>query len=308
MAQKEKGVCGMENRMEKGMGKKKIYKVLAIVCGAGFLACMVWLVNYAIQLSWADKQMSEIKENYVQENIESEEEKTSEEQEGITESAVEQPDTSAEETQSVYPGLDGYDVPEKTIDFAALQENENEHIYAWITVPGTKIDYPVVQHPESADYYLNHNLDGSSGYPGCIYTELYNSKEWDDNHTVLYGHNMKDGSMFAGLHHYEDSRFFEENPYVYIYTEDKKVKVYQIFGAYEFSNAHLLMSFNMDDKEMFGQYLEGVFQIQGMNCNFNRDLEVTAEDKIITLETCIANKADKRYVVQAVLVAEGDWQ
>ncbi len=288
--------------------KKKIYAVISALFGIGFLACIIWLINYAMDLNQAEQQMEDIKNAYVQESVESSTEPSTEPYvEASTEASEateETPASTEAEPESKYPGLEDYAVPEKTIDFAALQEQENEHIYAWITVPGTKIDYPIVQHPESPEYYLNHNLDGSAGYPGCIYTELYNSKDWDDNHTVIYGHNMKNGTMFAGLHYYEDSQFFEEHPYVYIYTEDK-VRVYQIFAAYEFGNAHLLLSFDMDNEESFGQYLEGIYEIQGINNNFNEELEVTTEDKIITLETCIANKPDKRYVVQAVLVAEG---
>lgn len=285
--------------------KKIIYSAISALFGIGFIACIIWLINYAMDLNRAESQMEDIKNAYVQESVEpSTEASTEPSTEPSTEAMEEVPPSTVEEPESKYPGLEDYDVPEKTIDFAALQEQENKHIYAWITVPGTKIDYPIVQHPESPEYYLNHNLDGSAGYPGCIYTELYNSMDWTDNHTVIYGHNMKNGTMFAGLHYYEDSQFFEENPYVYIYTEDA-IRVYQIFAAYEFGNAHLILSFDMDDKETFGQYLEGIYEIQGMNNNFNEELEVTADDKIITLETCIANKPDKRYVVQAVLVAEG---
>ena len=65
----------------------------------------------------------------------------------------------------------------RVIDFAGLQAKKNAHIYAWISVPGTNIDYPVLRHPTDDGYYLYHNLNGSSGYPGCIYTENWNSKD-----------------------------------------------------------------------------------------------------------------------------------
>lgn len=289
--------------------RRKGYLFLVVLCGIGFLACVGWLVMYQFRLTSAEQQLENIKDSYVQENITPETEKPSVEEivptdvpgtGDATESSAEE---DVEETDT-YPGVEGFNVPEKQIDFKALQEEENADIYAWITVPGTKIDYPIVQHPEEPEYYLEHNLDGSKGYPGCIYTELYNSKDWDDPHTVLYGHNMKNGTMFAGLHYYEDSEFFEDNQYVYIYTE-KEVLVYQIFAAYEFSNAHLILGFNTQDEDSFNQYLEGIFQIEGINNHFNEEIEVTAEDKIITLATCIANKPDKRYLVQAVLVARG---
>ena len=67
----------------------------------------------------------------------------------------------------------------------------NPDVYAWIAVPGTEI----LQHPSDNSYYFMHNIDGSYGYPGCIYTENLNSKDITDNNTVIYGHNVKNDSM-----------------------------------------------------------------------------------------------------------------
>lgn len=195
----------------------------------------------------------------------------------------------------------GIDIPDKSIDFGTLQEETNSDIYAWIYIPDTQIDYPVLQHPEDNLYYLNYNIDGTKGYPGCIYTENYNAKDFTDHNTVIYGHNMKNGTMFAGLHKFEDSDFFAEHPYVYIYTEDE-VYVYQIFAAYEFSDIHLLYSYSTDTEAGFGSYLEDVMEVRSMNSNFNRDIEVTAQDRIVTLSTCISSKPDNRYLVQGLLL------
>ena len=74
----------------------------------------------------------------------------------------------------------GIEVPEKNIDFDKLHKEVSEDIYAWIYIPDTNIDYPVFQHPTDNAYYLEHNVDGSEGYPGCIYTENYNSKDFSD--------------------------------------------------------------------------------------------------------------------------------
>jgi hypothetical protein len=84
------------------------------------------------------------------------------------------------------------------IDFASLQEL-NEDVYAWITVEGTVIDYPILQHPTDNSRYLDYNIDGSYGYPGCIYTENMNSKDFRDRNTVIYGHNLKNGAMLPNL-------------------------------------------------------------------------------------------------------------
>lgn len=115
------------------------------------------------------------------------------------------------------------------IDFESLW-GMNLDIYAWIEIPGTKVDYPILQSATDDSYYLNHNIDGSEGYPGSIYTESYNGKTFEDFNTVIYGHNMKDDTMFGDLHKYEDSAFMKENSQVIIYTPEK-ILTYQIFAA-----------------------------------------------------------------------------
>ncbi len=197
----------------------------------------------------------------------------------------------------------GVPIPEKEIDFADLQANVNEDIYAWIYIPDTQIDYPVLQHPTDNYYYLNYNLDGSKGYPGCIYTEDYNRKDFSDPNTVIYGHNMKNGSMFAGLHKFEDSDYFAEHPYVYIYTEER-LYVYEIFAAYESGNEHILYNNDFTSEYVYSKYLEKIFSQRAMNSNIKESVEVTEEDCIVTLSTCVANKADRRYLVQGVLLNE----
>lgn len=197
----------------------------------------------------------------------------------------------------------GVPVPEKKIDFADLQENVNPDIYAWIYIPDTQIDYPVLQHATDNYYYLEYNLDGSKGYPGCIYTEDYNEKDFSDPNTVIYGHNMKNGTMFAGLHKFEDSEYFEEHPYVYIYTEDK-LYVYEIFAAHESGNEHILYNNDFSDDYVFLKYLSEIVTGRTMNCNIREDYSPAATDRIITLSTCVANKPDRRYLVQGVLLNE----
>ena len=81
--------------------------------------------------------------------------------------------------------LEKYDVPPKEIDFVRLQEEQNPDIYAWITIPGTNVDYPVLQHPKEMDYYLSHNIDGSTGKPGCVYSQLLNSRDWIRDYCVI---------------------------------------------------------------------------------------------------------------------------
>lgn len=225
-----------------------------------------------------------------------------------------EPDTSASEsTEPEEPTLmekdllfleeQGIPVPDKTVDIAKLKMETNSDIYAWIYVPDTQIDYPVLQHPTDNTYYLNYNIDGSKGYPGCIYTENHNAKDFTDFNTVLYGHNMKNGSMFANLHKFEDAEFFEEHPYVYIYTEERLL-VYEVFASYEFSNVHLLLGYDQETEYGINKYLEEIKNLRDMGRNMREDIFPDAQKRIITLSTCIKTKPNNRYLVQGVLLNE----
>lgn len=194
----------------------------------------------------------------------------------------------------------GVEIPERNIDFDALKE-ENEDIYAWLYIPGVEIDYPILQHPTDDAYYLDHNLDGSSGLPGVIYTETVNQKDFTDPHTVIYGHNMNNGTMFGALHKYEDRQVFDENQFIYIYTPEK-VFVYQIFAAYEYNAVHLIYNFDLDNPEIFQNYLEQIFETRSMNANIRQDAEVDSDHRIVTLSTCVRGKKNMRYLVQGVLL------
>lgn len=199
----------------------------------------------------------------------------------------------------------GIPYPEdKVVDFEYLQTNVNEHIYAWIYIPGTNIDYPVLRHPSNDGFYLNHNLDGSKGYPGCIYTENFNSTDWTDPMTVLYGHDMRStGTMFHQLHYFEKADFFDENQYVYIYTPEKLL-VYHIFAAFVHSDEHLLLSHNFHDEEQFTSFMDGILNMRTMGSHIRQDEAIQSDSKIITLSTCIKNKPNNRYFVQGVLLNE----
>lgn len=188
------------------------------------------------------------------------------------------------------------------IDFDSL-ETINPDIYAWIRIPNTKIDYPIAQRAGDDSYYLKHDMYGEPRFAGCIYTEDCNSKDFTDQNTVIYGHNMKNGTMFKGLHAFSDPTFFQDNPYVYIYTKGR-VLAYKVFAAYVYDDRHIMNSFDFTDKSVYGQYLEDIYHVRSMDKQLREDVIVTAEDTIITLETCIGGRTNSRYLVQAVQIKE----
>lgn len=191
------------------------------------------------------------------------------------------------------------------IDFDKLQK-ENKDIVGWIKVDGTNIDYPVLRAPSSDEsYYLHRDYTGSYLYAGSIYMESYNSPDFTDRDTILYGHNMMNGTMFADLHKFEDSSFFIKHKYFYIYTPDS-IKKYIVYSAYEYDDRHINNSYNhFEDVKMFKEYIDYSLNPQSaIVSNVRANSKVTVKDKLVTLSTCTNNRPENRFLVQGVLIED----
>ena len=287
---------------------KKIWTIFLCIFLAGFLACVCWLIYYWIGGAYAKRQTEQMKEEYVlgeTGNVGTMSGTEAGKADSTKEPSVPEASSEPAETEGVVlDDLEYYDVPARTIDFQGLWE-QCPDVYAWLYIPGTDIDYPVVQHPTDTNYYLRRSMDGKKSTAGTIFTQNYNAKDWSDHNTVIYGHNMRNGSMFASLHNFEEEEVFEEYRYVYLYTPED-IKVYEIFASYAYSDVHLLTSFDTGTEEGFGEYLEEVYAQEGKRrSRFHDEVKVSVQDRIITLSTCIRGEADNRYLVQAKLVAEG---
>ncbi len=214
-------------------------------------------------------------------------------------------DTSFE---TVTPPKKVIDVP---INFNQLKE-VNDDIYAWIRIPYANdtekyiADYPLLQSKENEDnsYYLTHNVNRQSSVYGAIYTQNYNNKDFNDFNTLIYGHNMRNGTMFGTLKKYRDKKFFEENNEIIIYMPNRILK-YRIFAAYVFDDRHILLSFDFDNELERQLYLDTILSSKKLSNNFDNSITVDTDDKIITLSTC-TSKDEERYLVQGVLVYDSD--
>ncbi|MGN0492643.1 MAG: class B sortase [Acutalibacteraceae bacterium] len=193
----------------------------------------------------------------------------------------------------------GSNYVEPPVNFVELKK-KNPDIYAWINIPGTVVDYPILRRDGDNGYYLNHTAEGKTSIYGSIYTEDYNDKDFADFNTVIYGHNMKNGTMFGSLKKYRDKAFFEQNCYINIYMPGRIMK-YQIFAAYVWDDRHILLSLDFSKEDIRSAYLDMIFSTRKMNANINQELTVTEEDRIITLSTCTSNK-EERFLVQGVLI------
>ena len=246
------------------------WTVVLILC-----AIAVCCGGYLIYHHWSVKQRELEYEKLRQEETLS----------AATEMVIAEPETEENTEETVI-----YCVP--VYDFGQLHE-QNEDIYAWIVVPGTQVDYPLLQ-SETDNYYLDYNLDHIKGYPGCIYTNQCNRKDFSDYNTVLYGHNMKNGSMFAQLKKFtQDEETYKKSKYFWIFTPEKNYR-YEIISAYTTGvNSDTYTLFKGPGEE-FEKYLE---KIRGYS-EIRTDAEgMNIKDKIITLSTCTGNEAT-RYVVQ----------
>jgi len=186
------------------------------------------------------------------------------------------------------------DIP---IDFEEL-ERANPDIYAWISIEGTEIDYPIVQSTDSNEYYLNHAVDRSESSAGAIFTENYNALDFSDFNTVVYGHNMHNKTAFGSLKEYKNKDFISEHDKITVYTKNN-IFTYKIFAAYIYDDRHLLLNYDFDSEKVRSEYIDSIFSIRSMGSIIDDTVNVDADDKIITLSTCSGND---RYLVQGVLI------
>lgn len=194
------------------------------------------------------------------------------------------------------------DVINGNVNFSELWKI-NTDVYAWIKVPNTNIDYPILQTSGDDAFYLEHNMYKQYAFAGSVYTEKINKKDFSDPNTLIYGHNLLNGTMFASLHNFRDPNFFANNEYFYIYLPDRTL-TYQIFSAYEYDDRHIMYSFDFNDKDEFAEYLEYATNPTNSMTYNTRDISVTTDDKIVTLSTCMDAIATSRYLVQGVLVSD----
>ncbi len=187
------------------------------------------------------------------------------------------------------------------IDFKSLQKT-NDEVFAWLYVPGTKVDYPLLQSEVRDDFYLHKDIYGNYSYAGSIYAEYCNRTDMTDRVTVLYGHNMRNGSMFATLHKFEDSEFFNKHKYFYIYTPERKL-TYEIVSAHNYDDRHIMNSFNFSENKVFKDYLKMIQNPRSSVKNVRNKLDhkLTVKDKIVTLSTCL-NSGQGRFLVQGALI------
>ena len=186
------------------------------------------------------------------------------------------------------------------VDFDKLMEINADTI-GWIRFypEPSIINYPVVQGKDN-DLYLHKTFSANENTLGAIFLDTNCSKEFTDRNSIIYGHRMKDGSMFRKLEDYKDKKFWEENPYFYIYTPDGKEITYHIYSVGVVEDDAETYKLSFSDDSQFQSFIDYTYS----TADYDTGVEVTVEDQVVTLSTCTAASDEHRFVVHGVKIGE----
>ena len=206
-------------------------------------------------------------------------------------------ETTGDETE---PSASVTDEPEPepvkiSVDFDALMK-ENGDIVGWIYCEDTPINYPVVQGKDNNEY-LRADLKGKYLVSGTIFVDYRNGELGQDRNYIIYGHNMKNSTMFGTLVKYKEQSYYEQHPTLTYLTPDGNYTIELVVGLVV-SKTDMLYQANPDAEE-YRSYLDDAVR----KSTFNSGIEVTDEDRLVVLSTCSYEYDNARYVVIGRLVA-----
>ena len=254
--------------------KKYLWGILAVVAGVGLLLCLWFLLRPEPELVLPTPSPQETTSP-----------------------------TLAPVPTYIPPPQDTPTPVEIPVDFTALQE-ENPDIYAWIQMPGTIVDYPILQRFGDDTYYLRRSVDGSPSTAGSLFTEYrYNSTEFNDPVTVIYGHDMQDGSMFGSLQLYNETLTLDEDAVFYIYQPGRRM-TYRIFAAIPYNNSHILYYHDFQDERTYTRFFEAVYETRNLYTNLDPDAAPVFGDRVVILATCLKGDNTQRFLMMGVLTED----
>lgn len=186
------------------------------------------------------------------------------------------------------------------VDFDKLLEMNSDTI-GWIRFypEPSIINYPVVQGKDN-DLYLHKTFSSNENTLGAIFLDVNCNDDFSGSNSIIYGHRMKDGSMFRKLDEYEEKSFWEKNPYFYIYTPDGKEITYHIYSAGIVDDNAKTYTVSFANEDEFQSYIDYTMSI----ADYDTGIEVTTDDQIMTLSTCTSAGDKYRFVVHGVKIRE----
>lgn len=177
----------------------------------------------------------------------------------------------------------------ETLNFDAIWEI-GEAAVAWLYSPDTRINYVVAQ-GEDNDYFLHRLLSGGDAKEGTLFVDFRNSPDFTDSNTIIYGHNMKSGSMFGSLHRYEKQEYYEEHPVMYLYVPGNRYTLELLAGCYVGVENPIFSAIPPSEEER-----DSILYQAYHNSTFVSGITAGKEDRLVTLSTC-AGDDTLRYVI-----------
>lgn len=269
------------------MKKKAVFTIL--ILSFAFLLCFsVWQIARLLLTRAESSRVYADLAGYVQlPSAAAETAELAEDSAPPTESAEAEPEESG--TAVLWP----------QVDFDELA-GINSGVVGWIYLEDSQINYPVAQ-AEDNSYYLKHLFDGSSNSSGCIFLDYRNSADFSDRHSILYGHHMKNGTMFAGLVAYKSQDYYDAHPSLMLLTPEQNYTV-ELFAGYVASSSDDAWETQFASDEEFQAWLN---RAAARSC-FTSGVTPEVTDRILTLSTCTYEFDNARFVLLGILRTDGD--
>ncbi len=258
--------------------KKETLKTLQYVAGILFLTVAVGFSGYKLVTSViSDRRAEEEHQRLLNAAVE--------ENAQLPASFTTGVDENGEAVETLPPQY-----PPLAIDMEMLK-GMNGDFRGWLYFPAVEVSYPVVQ-GEDNNYYLKHSFEGEKNNSGSIFMDCGAAPDWSDRNTFVFGHNMRDGSMFGAFKKLvDDPSLLDANPRFYLYTEDL-VYTYEIFSYYMTkSDSNRYMVFTSD--ENYDKYTGWAVE----NSNYSFDMNLSERPNIVSLSTCYGSAGTSRRVL-----------
>ena len=179
------------------------------------------------------------------------------------------------------------------INFDNLKR-KNDDIIGWIFMENSIIDFPVVQ-SEDNEYYLRRLIDGSYNRAGTIFMDFRNNKDFSDEITIIYGHNMKNNTMFGSLLNFKNQSYYDNHKKMYFYTAEKKYEIDLIAGYTENADAPIF------EYPSTGKNKNDIIKNAISKSTFVSNIEFLPENRFIALSTCSYEYDEARYILIGVI-------
>ncbi len=244
---------------------KKIFKTILLLI---FLAIFIFSTYKVVNYLWEAYQNKKMNSKLIDEAITTIDSQEGEEQEEIIDETI----------------------PPISVDFNILKQKNND-IVGWIYSKDTPINNPILQSKDNS-YYLRRLMTKEYNTAGSLFMDFRNNSNMQDNNTIIYGHNMKNGTMFGTIQKYRNQEYYDKHKNMYYFTPEKNYIV-RIFTGFTTSI----------DLELYNLPTLNQTKIDNLvkKSNFKTDITVTENDKLLTLSTCAYDYESARYVVIGLL-------